>query len=72
MRIQAATARDRRRVKESGEGNEGNDSRRRARRRGTAGELDAVALGSEADVARGAGESWENAREEVGVGVRAP
>lgn len=28
--------------------------------------LDAVALGSEADVARGAGESWEDAREEVG------
>ena len=34
--------------------------------RAAAAALDAVALGSEADVARGAGESWENAREEVG------
>ena len=34
--------------------------------RAAAAALDAVALGSEADVARGAGESWEDAREEVG------
>lgn len=49
-----------------GEGDSSEDSSRGDATRAAAAALDAVALGSEADVARGAGESWENAREEVG------
>lgn len=49
-----------------GEGGISEETSRVDATRAAAAALDAVALGSEADVARGAGESWENAREEVG------
>ena len=49
-----------------GEGGMSEETSRGYATRAAAAALDAVALGSEADVARGAGESWENAREEVG------
>lgn len=50
----------------AGEGIGGKETKETTRMRAASAALDAAALGSEADVAQDSGESWEDAREEVG------